>query len=77
MNYPESPFYLAIHHQRKPDPETWFKGQPLGENSLRYIMKNMASKAEIPGRKTNHSRRQNLPISRVIYFMEQSYLTAI
>ena len=58
MNYPESPFYLAIHHQRKPDSETWFKGQPLGENSLRYIMKNMASKAEIPGRKTNHSARK-------------------
>ena len=58
MDYPESPFYLAIHHQRKPGSETWYKGQPLGENSLRAIMKDMASKAELPGKKTNHSARK-------------------
>ena len=58
MNYPEGPFYLAIHNQRKPDSETWFKGQPLGENSLRSIMKKMASKAEIPVRKTYNSARK-------------------
>ena len=42
--------YLAIKHNRKPDSEIWFKGQPLGENSSRAMIKNMAMKAELPSR---------------------------
>ena len=54
----ESPFYIAVNHKRAPDAEFWYKNQPLGENSLRSIMKVMANKANLPGKKTNHSARK-------------------
>ncbi|XP_062619802.1 uncharacterized protein KIAA1958 homolog [Saccostrea cucullata] len=52
---PSSPFYVAINHKRTPDSQFWYKNQPIGENSLRSIMKDMATKANLPGKKTNHS----------------------
>ena len=39
--------------------QKWYKRQPLGENTLRAIMKNMAKRADLPGRKTNHSARKS------------------
>ena len=59
MNNPDSPFYLAIKYNRKPNDTEWYKRQPLGENTLRAIMKNMAKQADLPGRKTNHSARKS------------------
>ena len=59
MNNPESPFYLAIKYNRKPNDTEWYKRQPLGENTLRAIMKNMAKQADLPGRKTNHSAQKS------------------
>ena len=56
---PESPFYIAVNHKRAPDAEFWYKNQPLGENSLRSIMKVMANKANLPGKETNHSARKS------------------
>jgi hypothetical protein len=58
MIYHEAPFYLATNYRRDPESQTWYKGQPLGENTLRTIIKSMAEKAELPGRKTNHSARK-------------------
>ena len=59
MNNPDSPFYLAIKYNRKPNGTELYKRQPLGENTLRAIMKNMAKQADLPGRKTNHSARKS------------------
>lgn len=58
MCYPDAPFYLSINYNRTKDSAVWYKNQPLGENSLRGIMKKMAKKANIPGRKTNHTARK-------------------
>ena len=55
----ESPFYIAVNHKRAPDAEFWYKNQPLGENSLRSIMKVMANKANLLGKETNHSARKS------------------
>lgn len=59
MCEPDSPFYLAINHIRRPWSDTWYKVQSLGENSLRGMMKKMAEQAGIRGRKTNQSARKN------------------
>ena len=59
MNNPNRPFYLAIKYNRKPNDTEWYKRQPLDENNLRAIMKNMAKQADLPGRKTNHSARKS------------------
>ena len=69
MNSPDSPFYLAIKYNRKPNDTEWHKRQPLGENTLRAIMKNMAKQADLPGRKTNHSA-ENLHVQN--YYMLDS-----
>ena len=57
MCHDEAPFYLAINHQRRAS-GNWYKNNALGENSLRNIMKTMATEADLPGRKTNHSARK-------------------
>ncbi|XP_056000117.1 uncharacterized protein KIAA1958-like [Ostrea edulis] len=56
---PDSPFYVAINYKRAPDSHIWYKNQPLGENSLRSIMREMAKNANLPGKKTNHSARKS------------------
>ena len=53
------PFYLALNERRKT--EVWYKRQRMGVNSINSIMKNMASQADIQGKKlTNHSARRTL-----------------
>ena len=52
-----SPFYLAVKHNRRSDDPIWFCKGPLGKNSLSHIMKSGCEKAGISGRKTNHSAR--------------------
>ena len=70
----DSPFYLAINYDAKPG-GFWYKRQKLGMNRLGNIMKIMASKAGLQGKKTNHSARKtcvitltraNLPETQII-----------
>lgn len=58
MLTPDAPFYLAINHGRKPGSTVWYKNAPMGENSLRGLMKKMAAQGNLTGRKTNHSARK-------------------
>lgn len=58
MCIPEAPFYIAVNHNRKENADVWYKCQPVGEGTLRGFMKSMAERAELPGRKTNHSARK-------------------
>ena len=53
------PFYLALNE--RPKTQVWFKRQRMGVNSINSFMKNMASQADIQGKKlTNHSARKTL-----------------
>ena len=36
----------------------WYKSQPVGINIIRKFMSRIATKAELSGRKTNHSARK-------------------
>lgn len=63
MCKPEAPFYLQVLPSwdkgiNDQPAQVWFKNQPLGEHSLGNMMKDMAEKAKLPGRKTNHSGRK-------------------
>ena len=53
-----SPFYLAIKHNRRPEDPIWFSKGPLGKNTLTQMMKSGCEKAGVEGRKTNHSARK-------------------
>jgi len=55
----DSPFYLAVNHHRKPT-SFWYKKQPLGVTLLNRIMKELAHKGGIQGKKTNHSARKTM-----------------
>ena len=55
----DSPFYLAVNHHRKPT-SFWYKKQPLGVTLLNRIMKELADKGGIQGKKTNHSARKTM-----------------
>ena len=55
----DSPFYLAVNHHRKPT-SFWYKKQPLGFTLLNRIMKELADKGRIQGKKTNHSARKTM-----------------
>ena len=54
----DSPFYLA--YICKPKTTVWYKASPLGINSLGNFMKDMAAKASLEGRHTNHSARRTM-----------------
>ena len=54
----DSPFYLAIRTSAQPSENEWYKCNSLGINKLSVIMKDMATAAELVGRKTNHSSRK-------------------
>ncbi|WAR09390.1 hypothetical protein MAR_019348 [Mya arenaria] len=49
---------LSIRRSTTTEKITRNKKEPVGENTFRGIMKNMAEKDELPGRKTNHSARK-------------------
>ena len=55
----ESPFYLGVNFKREPMAECWYERQALGKNSLGTIMKNMAEKAGIKMKFTNHPANVN------------------
>ena len=54
----DSPFYLQCLPTHQMKDTIWYKAQPLGVNSLGRIMKTMAEKGGLPGKKTNHSGRK-------------------
>ena len=65
MNKPDSPFYLAVKHQRKPDDEVWYMRSPLGKNEIGKFLSTAAKNAGLQGRVTNHSVRKTC-ISRLL-----------
>ncbi|CAB3999098.1 zinc finger MYM-type 2-like [Paramuricea clavata] len=63
MNSDDSPFYLAVNNLKKPESvscKAWFKKAPAGVNKLNSIMKNMAAKAGLTTKFTNHSGRKTM-----------------
>ena len=57
------PFYLPIKYNSGPSDETWYKVQPMGENKINSMMKNIISQTSLQSsekRFTNHSARKTL-----------------
>ena len=55
----DSPFFLTINSRGcKSTEKKWYKNMPMGINTLGKIIKTMAEKAGIKGKKTNHSLRR-------------------
>ena len=63
FNHLDSPFYVAINHGWVPEIPTsrWYKNSPMGHKVLGGVMKSMALKAGISGKKlSNHSLRRTM-----------------
>ena len=58
MNKPDSPFYLAVKHQRKPDDDVWYVRSPHGKNEIGKFLSTAAKNAGLQGRATNHLVRK-------------------
>ena len=57
------PFCLSIKYNSGPGDETWYKVQPMGENKINSMMKNIVSQTSLQSsekRFTNHSARKTL-----------------
>lgn len=57
----DSPFFLQINRNRNKKEKVWYKGQPLGVNSLSTFMKKIVKNANLDGdnrKLTNHSIRK-------------------
>ena len=57
------PFYLSIKYNGGPSDETWYKVQPMGENKINSMMKNIITQTSLQSsenRLTNHSARKTL-----------------
>jgi len=65
MNKPDSPFYLAVKHQRKPNDNVWYMRSPLGKNEIGKFLSTPAKNAGLQGRVTKHSVRKTC-ISRLL-----------
>ena len=65
MNKPDSPLYLAVKHQRKPDDDLWYMPCPLGKNKIGKFLSTAAKNASLQGRVTNHFARKTC-ISRLL-----------
>ena len=68
MNAPESPFYLAVGHNRRSNEEVWYMNAPLGKNEIGKFLSTAAKNAGLhrEGKKeTNHSVRKTC-ISRLL-----------
>ena len=55
---PESPFFLAGHHQRKPEDRIWFSKGPMGKNKIGQFV--LSATKNLPmstsGKFTSHSQ---------------------
>ena len=61
MNAPESPFYLAVGHNRRSNEEVWYMNATLGKNEIGRFLSTAAKNAGLhrEGQKvTNHSVRK-------------------
>ncbi|KAL9955901.1 hypothetical protein ACROYT_G037299 [Oculina patagonica] len=65
MKHPDSPFFLAINHKRKPDSQIWYCNSPLGKNAIGKFLVNAAKAAGLSGKISNHSVRKTC-ISRLM-----------
>lgn len=74
MRNPESPFYLGINRQGKPE-SPWYICAGMGKNTIGSIAKTMSMKAGLMGRHTNHSGRKttvtklvekNIPVNEIM-----------
>ena len=68
MNKPESPFYLAVRHNRSSQDNVWYMKSPLGKNEIGKFLSIAAQKAGLQreGKQiTNHSVRKTC-ISRLL-----------
>ena len=68
MNKPESPFYLAVRHNRSSQDNFWYMKSPLGKNEIGKFLSTAAQKAclQKEGKQiTNHSVRKTC-ISRLL-----------
>ena len=65
MNKPDSPLYLAVKHQRKPDDDLWYMRCPLGKDEIGKFLSTAAKNASLQGRVTNHFVRKTC-ISRLL-----------
>ena len=45
MNAPESPFYLAVCHNRRSNEEVWYMNAPLGKNEIGKFLSTAAKNA--------------------------------
>lgn len=57
MMEPDSPFFLAVNHNRSKNGQ-WFKKPPLGEHSLAKIVPSICKTNGIHGKFSNHSLRK-------------------
>ena len=57
---PESPFFLAVHHQRKPEDRIWFSKRPMGKNKIGQFLSSATKNLPLStsGKFTNHSVRK-------------------
>lgn len=60
MNQDDSPFYLAINHNRAPNSEVWYKKCPLGKNLIGKFLSKAVECGHLSGVKkiANHSVRK-------------------
>ena len=69
MNSQDSPFFLALRHNRKLDSHIWYKKAPLGKNEIGKFMQQAAGRSglaqRIGGKVSNHSVRKT-SISRLL-----------
>ena len=68
MNTPESPFYLAVRHNRCSNEKVWFMKAPLEKNEIEKFLSTAAKNAGLHGegkQVTNHSVRKSC-ISRFL-----------
>ena len=56
MNNDDSPFYLAINYQRRPDNSIWYLKAPLNKNKIGTLMKTVEQTAGLLGNITNHMK---------------------
>ena len=57
---PDSPFYHAINHRRKPNDKVWYLDRPLGKNEIGKLLKDTfaAAKLDDTNKVSNHSVRK-------------------
>ena len=74
------PFYLSIRYNRGSSDEIWYKVQPIGENNINSMMKNIIFETTLESsekRFSNHSARKTLVSKMKKANLERSLVTEI